>query len=82
MPVKKQLPFFVGVGKHFLMKSENVYPPLMNSVISRMGSYSFTTPNEDFFMKRLRYGCSIYLIFGLIALFTTIDEVSNAPIST
>ena len=35
VPVKKQLPFFVGVGKHFLMKSENVYPPLMNSVISR-----------------------------------------------
>ena len=27
------------------MKSENVYPPLMNSVILRMGSYSFTDPN-------------------------------------
>jgi len=33
VPVKKQLPSFVGVGKYFLMKSENIYPPLMNSVI-------------------------------------------------
>jgi len=41
---KKIASFFVGVGKHFLMKSENVYPPLMNSVISRMESYSFAIP--------------------------------------
>ncbi len=35
--------FFVGVDKCFFMKSKNIYPPLMNSVISQMGSYSFAT---------------------------------------
>ncbi len=45
---KKTTSFFVGVGKHYLMQSDNVYPPLMNSVISRVGSYSFTTPKKRF----------------------------------
>ncbi len=43
---KKIASFFVGVGKHFLISSENFYPPLMNSVISRVGSYSFATPKS------------------------------------
>ena len=39
------------------MKSENVYPPLMNSVISRVGSYSFTTTKPvDLLFGQLVFG--------------------------
>ncbi len=43
---KKIASFFVGVGKHHLIPSDDAYPPLMNSVIPRAGSYSSTTPKD------------------------------------